>query len=213
LLGEYHMKNGTGTSKSWHENGQLEGEMSHIGGQFCGRQRVWFEDGELAGTQYFLWNGKVSKKKYFEACKTDPVLPRYDETEPESEIKLPSTKYRRGKATSTQRVKHEEFIAKIRAKPNQAEARQWLAENETRNLGEFAPEYARELIEEGYKLGAIKITAVDIQGETTDCLIVELPQQVAKRKRIFEWNNESAQDSGFDPTEDWGQGELFIFFD
>jgi uncharacterized protein YeaO (DUF488 family) len=213
LLGEYTMKYGTGTTKRWHENGQLESELSHIDGQFCGRHRVWFEDGVLAGTEYYIWNRKVSKKKYIEACKTDPVLPRYDQSEPESHIGLPSTKYRRGTATSDEQAKHDQFITKFRSKPNQKEARQWLAENENRNLGELAPEDSRELIEEGYKAGALKIIAVEIQDNSTNCLIVELPPKGIKRKRVFEWNNELAQNSGFDPDADWGQNELFVFFD
>jgi hypothetical protein len=214
LLGEYRMEHGTGVSKSWYENGQLWGETSFVRGQFCGIHRVWFEDGELAGTEFHIRNRKVSKKKYDEACKDDPSLPRYGDSNLKSKLKLPSTKYKKRKTavSEKERKQHDEFIAKFRAQANQAEARHWLAENENRNFGEWAPEESREMIEEGYKAGATKITAVEIQGESTNCLIVELPKEI-KRKRVFEWNNELAQNSGFDPDDDWGQNELFVFFD
>jgi hypothetical protein len=213
MLGEYHMNHGTGISKNWYENGQLWVEISYIDGQFCGRFRCWFEDGDLVATEYYIRNKKVSKKKYLEACKSDPVLPRYQDAEPKSKLKLPSTKYRQRKATEKEREKHDEFIAKFQGKPNQAEVRQWLADDENRNLGEMMPDQSREVIEEGYQAGAVKIMAVEILENSTNCLIVELPPKSAKRKRVFEWNNELAQNSGFDPDDDWGQNELFVFFD
>jgi hypothetical protein len=156
---------------------------------------------------------QVSKKKYDEACKSDATLPRYEDKDPKPKLKLPSTKYQKRKTaiSEKERKQHDEFIAKFRAQANQAEAREWLAKNENRNVGEMAPEESRQTIEEGYKAGAAKITAVEIKDESTNCLIVELPQKETKRRRVFEWNNELAQNSGFDPDEDWGQNELFIF--
>jgi hypothetical protein len=215
LLGEFHMDHGTGISKSWYENDQLEHENYYVQGKFCGRFRCWFEDGEIVSTSYYIRNKQVSKKKYDEACKTDPTLPRYTDSDPKPKLKLPSTKYRKRKTavSEAERKKHEEFIAKFRIQPNQSEAREWLAGDENRNLGEMAPEESREVIEAGYKAGAVKIIAVEIQGESTNCLIVELPEKGIKRKRVFEWDNELAQQSGFDPDDDWGQNELFMFFD
>ena len=215
LLGEYQMNHGTGVSKTWHENGQLTGEISIVRGQFSGRLRCWFEDGDLVGAEYYIKNRTVSKKKYDEACKTDPTLPRYEDDGQKPKLKLPSTKYQKRKTpvSEKERKQHDDFIAKFRGQPNQVEARQWLAENENRNLGEMTPGESREVIEEGYKAGAIKITAIDIKDDTTGCLIVELPSKGTKRERVFEWNNELAQNSGFDPDEDWGQNELFVFFD
>jgi hypothetical protein len=214
LLGEYKMDHGTGVRKNWYENGQLHGETSFVKGQFCGRFRIWFEDGDFIGSEFYIRNRKISKKKYDEACKSDPTLPRYEDKDPKTKLKLPSTKYQKRKTavSEKERKKHEEFIAKFRAQANQAEAREWLSKNENRNIGEMAPEESRETIEEGYKAGAIKITVVEIQDESTNCLIVELPQKETKRRRVFEWNNELAQNSGFDPNDYWGQNELFVFF-
>jgi hypothetical protein len=214
LLGSYEIRNGNGVQKSWFPNGNLKGEITLVNGQWTGRQLAYFEDGALAGESYYIRNAKVSKKKYDEACKKDPALPRYKESQ-KPKASLPTTKYQRSKSpvSEEKRSQHEKFIAEFRAKPNQVEARQWLAGGESRFLGEMTPEASRDVVEDGYKAGASKITAVGVQGETTSCLIVELPPKGAERKRVFEWNNELAQSSGFDPDVDWGQNELFVFFD
>jgi hypothetical protein len=214
ILGEYRMYQGTGFSKHWYENGQLERESYSIGGKLCGRFRCWMEDGNIVSTTYYIMDKAVSKRKYEKACLNDPTLPRYEDGRPKPKCRLPSTKYRKRKisVSEEERDKHNKIIADFRGKSNQAEARQWLANNENRNVGEMTPDAAREVIEGGYKAGAIRITAVDIQGDTTDCLIVELPQKGNQRKEVFEWNNELALSSGFDPDDDWGQSELFVYF-
>ncbi|MGH7981453.1 MAG: hypothetical protein ACREE6_18905 [Limisphaerales bacterium] len=121
-------------------------------------------------------------------------------------------KKREAPVSEWERHRHDEFINKFLRKPNRVEARQWLAGNEGRNLGEMAQEESREFIEEGYNAGATKILAVEIDGNTTNCLIVYLPPSGPKRKQVFEWHGEAAQRCGFDPYEDWGQNELFAYF-
>jgi hypothetical protein len=206
------MDHGTGIVKKWYEDGQLEYETSYIQGQECGRSRIWYEDGELTITEYFIRNRRVSKKKYLEACRSDLTLPRYDEGASETEPPKSIAKYVKREASEAEGRRHNEFINKFLKQPNHSEARQWLADDEIRNIGEMTPEESREYISEGYKAGAAKIIAVEIQGGSTNCLIVYLPRSGSKRKRVFEWNGESAQECGFDPYDDWGQNELFVYF-
>jgi len=222
LLGSFEMRDGTGIQRIWYPNGPLKVEMSVVNGQFCGRQRTYFEDGEFCAEAYWLKGRQVSKKKYLEACAKDTALPRYEDDGVKPTWKLPSTKYRRRKKlpSEAERKKHDAAIAKIRAKPNQVEARQWLSTcpaGAIRTLGEMDGEGTRETVEDGYGAGAQKIIVVGIQaddiGETSDQMIVELPANGPKRRRVFEWANELALQSGFDPQEDWGQEILFIFFD
>lgn len=214
LLGEYHMDRGTGLEKQWYESGQLERESFSIAGKLCGRFRAWEEDGLLESEEYYVMGKQVSKKKYDEACKTDPTLPRYEDDELESEPAEASVKYKKRETpvSELERNKHDEFINKFLRQPNRGEARQWLAEDKNRNIGEMTPEESREFIEKGYKAGAIKILAVEIVEDTANCLIVYLPAAGTKRKKVFEWNGQSAQEHGFDPNEDWGQNELFAYF-
>jgi hypothetical protein len=223
LLGSYELRNGTGVFKKWYENGQLELETPMVNGVENGRGRIWGESGELSMEFFFLNSKQVSRKKYLEACARDPSLPRYEENAPESKVKLHSTKYRLRKTpvSEAERKKHEDLIAKFQAMPNQAEARQWLAASPSgtiRTIGELDEEGTRETIEEGYAAGTQKIIVAAIESdedknETSNQLIVEIPAKGSKRKRVFEWVNELGQQSGFDPEDDWGQAELFIFFD
>ena len=214
LLGECQMDHGTGIRKSWFENGQLKGESSYIRGKLSGRRIMRGEDGEVMRITYYIRDRKVSKKKYNEACKTDLTLPRYPDNESEPEPVEASVKYKKRETpvSEWERNQHDEFINKFLRSPNRGEARQWLSGDEGRNIGIMTPEESREFVEEGYNGGATKILAVEIEDETTNCLIVYLPADGPKRKRIFEWNGESAQKCGFDPYDDWGQNELFVYF-
>jgi hypothetical protein len=215
LLGEFHMNHGTGLIKSWYKNDQLESESYYVHGKEYGRSRMWWEDGTIMGVTYYLGGRKTSKKKYLEACKKDPTLPRYDDNEPEpEEPEIVGIHQKRETPISEwEREQYNEFINKFLRKPNRGEARQWLKGDENRWLGDMTHEDSVELIEEGYKAGAIKIIAVEIADETADRLIVYVPPAGPKRQRVFEWHSIVAQKCGWDPNDDWGQNELFVFFD
>ena len=214
LLAERNMDHGTGVIKSWYENDQLESESYYIRGKCCGRSRMWWEDGTLMSVNYYLSGKKVSKKKYIEACKKDSALPRYkdDNSEPEEPEISGTYQKRESPASEWERHQHDEFIKKFMRQPNRGEARQWLRGDENRNIGELTHDDSVEFIEEGYRAGAAKIIAVEIEDETTNCLIVELPPGGSKRERVFEWNSEFAQKTGWNPYDDWGQNEIFVYF-
>lgn len=215
LLGECHFEHGTGIKKRWHENDQLERESYYIRGQSYGRSRTWDEDGSLIDVTYYLAGSEVSRKKYLEACKKNPTLPRYedDKLEPkEMEITEVYTK-REPPISEWERRQYSEHINKYLRKSNRGEARQWLKGDENRWLGQMTHEDSVELIEEGYKAGATKIVAVDIADETTKRLVVYVPAAGPKRERVFKWHSVVTQKSGWRPNDDWGQDGLFIFFD
>ncbi|HTV41574.1 MAG TPA: hypothetical protein VMF08_13410 [Candidatus Sulfotelmatobacter sp.] len=215
LLGECHMDHGTGISKSWYENDQLESESYHIRGIGFGRSRMWWEDGTLMSVTYYLKGCEVSKKKYLAACEKDPTLPRYEDNEPEPEEPefIGVYKKRETPISEWERQKFADHINKYLRKPNRGEALQWLKGDENRWLGDMTHEDSVELVEEGYKAGATKIVAVEIGDETSDRLIVYVPLAGAKRESVFKWHSIVAQKCGWDPDGDWGQDELFIFLD
>ena len=66
--------------KQWYDNGCLSSEVSVVKGLITGRQKTWYEDGEPVPDAYWIRGKRVSRKKYFEACKTDSELPQYPET-------------------------------------------------------------------------------------------------------------------------------------
>lgn len=214
LLGESRWEHGTGISKSWFENGRLESESYYVRGKRCGRSRIWWEDAGLMSVAYYINDREVSKKKYDEACKANPTLPHYEDDGLEPEPVAAPIKYQKREmpVSEWERHKHRDFIKEFLRQPNRGEARQWLAGGEKRNIGEMTPEESREYVEEGYKAGATKILAAEIEDDTTNCLIIYLPPHGPKRNRVFEWNGESAQKCGFDPYDDWGQNELFAYF-
>ena len=79
FLGEYVMDHGSGIVKMWHANGVQTGEIPLLKGLPNGCQKTWYEDGKAVPDNYFIRGKKVSRKKYFEVCKTDLELPRYPE--------------------------------------------------------------------------------------------------------------------------------------
>lgn len=215
LLGECHFDHGTGISKRWYENGQLESETHCVHGKDCGRSRMWREDGSLMNVKYYLHGSEVIKKKYREACKKDPTLPRYedDESEPEAPEIQGTYQKRETPISDWERQQYTDLINKYLRKPNRGEALQWLKGDENRWLGRMPHVDSLELVEDGYKAGATKIIAVDIDDESTRRLIVYVPLAGAKREQVFKWHSIVVQKCGFDPNDDWGQSELLVFFD
>lgn len=214
LLGECHFEHGTGISKSWYENGQLERETFYVRGKDCGRARMWDEDGSLMSVNYYLKGSKVSRDKYLAACKKDPALPCYADDDSETEEPDIQGTYQKREApiSDWERQQYAENISKYLRKPNRGEALQWLKGDENRWLGQMTHEDSLELIENGYKAGATKIVAVEIEDETSDRLVVNLPPSGPSRERVFKWHSVVAQKCGWEPNDDWGQNELFVFF-
>lgn len=77
FLGEFQMEHGTGVVRMWYEDGSLQAEVPFLRGLLTGRQKSWDEVGEPFATLFWIRGQKATRKKYLEACKTDPELPRY----------------------------------------------------------------------------------------------------------------------------------------
>ncbi|EEF60256.1 hypothetical protein Cflav_PD2952 [Pedosphaera parvula Ellin514] len=73
------MEHGVGVHRDWYDNGILSQELDAYKGLPNGRQKCWDENGEFPLETYYIMGKKVSRKKYLEACKTDPKLPQYPE--------------------------------------------------------------------------------------------------------------------------------------
>jgi hypothetical protein len=226
LVGTWEVRNGRGVFRMWHENGVLSGELPYLDGNWTGRQRVWFEDGELVTQVFWLRGRKVSRKKYLEACKTDPSLPNY-ENEPKVESWETKMKrlVKRGKpAPEPPRISTsaagllEEFLAD----PTRREALDWLqevAESETRSLGEI-PSWKESLalVEEAYaenvtELFVVKVVDCGDGLQNTGTLMARLPAKGKKRKKALAWCNEQNGFQGFDPEEDGGQKWMIVQLD
>ncbi|PQO33257.1 hypothetical protein C5Y96_10410 [Blastopirellula marina] len=102
-----------------------------------------------------------------------------------------------------------------------AEALAWSREatdDDLRTIYEYDNDRTLEIIEEIYKLGAAKVTAVDIDvdpdfGETTDILIVTLPENPTQRADLLQYESQLAQWTGVGGTSDRGQKYLMLWWD
>ena len=126
--------------------------------------------------------------------------------------------------------KTEQVYANLIQLPSAAEALAWLQEasdpqertisggpgSETAWLADRATCIVKGL----YALGAVVVTAVEIEDldeqgthQDTSTLIVELPQDTAKRVLLFAWKSGFAYGTGWDPDIDNGQKYLLVWRD
>jgi hypothetical protein len=75
----------------------------------------------------------------------------------------------------------DEFILSLLRMPDKIEAGHWLASaGESHYIGEMSHEESVELVKEVYRLGAVRVDAVDIGTNaglsSTDSLVVTLPR-------------------------------------
>jgi hypothetical protein len=195
---------GTGVSKHWFPNGQLELEISVVDEAFTGRQRQWNEDGNLIEENFFLNNRRVTKDDYAHASRLDASLPSYDLDEPQVH------------RIAAKRTKSERLIKRLLATKN-AEAIEWLKTNgraAKKTLAELSAKKSVALVSELYKAGAVRVLAVDIDegpngNENTGKLVVDLPRETAKRNAILELC--ACKQFPYSPEEDRGQSRVAIF--
>ena len=218
IAGTYEMHDGTGVQKGWHSDGSLLGEITWLNGTWTGRQRVYFQGGGFVGESYWIKGRQVSKRKYFEACKSDPALPRYDS----GDILKPALRRTRRKAVAHPIPAEEDpAVGEWLADPQTKEALQWLKEGPTldRTLGELPTREASvKLVEKLYALGALKVWAVRIESSdpaegNTGKLLIGLPMEKQSRQKLFRWAAKEARRHGFDPETDTGQQHLFVMLD
>jgi hypothetical protein len=182
LLGKYKMVHGSGIQRTWHDNGQIQMEISTVFGEFCGRNRTWLSDGTLISESFCLHQKNVSAAEYRAA--KDKSLPNF-RGQP---AKIPP------RNSALEKRMFRLFVAWLLKKPHRSEARKWLqktpADKGARSLGRFKRENdAAKFVEALYEAGATKVIAPDIYASKTgdqfaDCLLVQLPKIVVKRKAV-----------------------------
>lgn len=112
-------------------------------------------------------------------------------------------------------------IDELMESPQSKEVLVWLQGGApgTRTLGEQSTtEASVSFAQELYSLGAVRITAVEIDTydsgeENTGKLVVTLPSDLVARAKLFAWNTEHAREMGFSPDEDVGQKHLLLMLD
>jgi len=218
LLGAFEIKDGTGVQLQWYPDGTLMSEMPWLHGNVTGRFRAYYEDGELAGDIYWLDDKKVSRKRYMEACKRNPELPRY---EPERSARKPRSKEKAPEQPAREMTSSDEIELQLLAGPAVREALAWLQETRqpSRSLGEATgQDESIRLVKKLYALGAVTVHAVEIDGapsedQNTGKVVIELPQEQGQRDKLMKYCGKLAHEQGFDPEPDVGQRYLFLMLD
>jgi hypothetical protein len=182
LLGSFRMTHGTGIQKVWHDNGRLQLEFATVGGEFCGRKRLWLRDGTPLSDSLYLYGLAVTPGEYRKATAKNRRLPKLHGRF----IKRPLPN------RAKQKHIHRVFISSLLAKRNRSEAQAWLQSDNktTRSLGHFKRvSDAAKFVGEIYQAGAIKIIVPDIYynkrgDQFADALLVQLPKAAKVRKSI-----------------------------
>jgi hypothetical protein len=210
LLGEYRMVHGTGVHRTWHDNGRLQSEFSIVNGNFSGRCRLWLSDGKLMSEDILLRGKQVTAEAYRAARAQDRSLPKLTG---KAGKPLP-------RRVATEKHVHEVFVRSLLGQKNRAEAGEWLngGGKAMRSLGRFKRvSDALKFVEAIYEAGATQVIAPDIYdgkkgAQFADCLLVQLPKILAKRKAIRKVCGQlSKRKLGvFLPEKDIGESHLYL---
>ena len=110
-------------------------------------------------------------------------------------------------------------VKKLIRKRGNAEALSWLqtsGANVHRGISEMSNAESIAFVKRIYRWGAATVIAADIKinspYESTDALLVALPEDGSTRATVFEKINEDAAQRGWDPHADTGQSHLLVFF-
>ena len=102
-----------------------------------------------------------------------------------------------------------EYLQEMLDRGNAHEAKAWLAESLNRTFDSIGRGDAVLIVDELYQAGAVKVTAM-VYGPECGQLIVELPSDKDKRKKIFAWEAKFQKKQGDPPTKDEGQDSLML---
>jgi hypothetical protein len=201
LLGSFRMEHGTGTQKSWHDNGRLNLEFA---------SRMWLRDGTLISDQILLFDRNVTPDQYRRAAARDPRLPKL-----RGRIGKPPVKNR-----ALQKHIYRVFLSGLLSKRNRSEARTWLkaAGKKARALGRFKrANDAAKLVQELYQAGASQVMVPDIYRnqrgtQFADSLLVQLPRDTAGRKAVRAVCAQlpKRNPGAVEPDKDMGESHLYL---
>ena len=112
--------------------------------------------------------------------------------------------------------------------PDSVEALSWLQGSgeiwRTLSSGDgsdsaLSDDEALKFVQHLYQLGAKRVTAIHIEGfeeqeehQDTDSLVVELPEEAALRKQLFEWKASFDEEGGWDTEPDEGQKYMLLWW-
>jgi antitoxin component YwqK of YwqJK toxin-antitoxin module len=208
LLGTFEMNMGTGLSKQWFPNGQIEFEASIVGEKFTGRMRRWDEEAHLVQETFFQGNKMVSKEDYQRAVEAAPSLPSFIHESGDQPTAVTKSKGRRSG--------HERIIARLLS-TRTANALEWLNTNSPESAKTLGKMNATKSVAFATALkgaGAVEVLAVDIDedragNENADKLVIFLPTDQTKRQAIRKYC--ARRKCEISPEKETGHSHLAVF--
>jgi hypothetical protein len=207
-----------GPWRSWHPNGVLASEYWFERGRYVNCvNRTWDECGRLLGECVWV-DGTMIEARVFdkdgERITEDTIAAKARAAE-RAFGKVKDTAYRGGESGRETNVIRQLLQSRRR------DAAEWLGEAadlDSRCIGPLDRERASALVRQLVKLGAVRVLAVELQttpgttSESTNHLLVELPDGLGARQRLFEFEADHAIAQGYDPVGDTGEQYLYLKF-
>jgi len=215
LIVSYEIVDGSGVQKMWVEAQQFFVENTWHKGRMTGRTRTYLKDGTVISEGYQFKGKMISKEQYFDECRKDPTMPRYDNNENMSKNEVVPSKEPR---TSPIDSSSDKFCNDIISSSKAVEAREWLKDRKC-YLGEDMDEKeTAALIESFYKAGAVNIWIFDITEdepgvEYSGRMIIELPKDDKSRRKLVKLSNKVTAGDGFEEEIDYSQKYIFLMLD
>lgn len=217
-----------GPWRLWHPNGVLGLEWWYENHLFAdGVHREWFPNGKLKREVTFRGGRQISEVVYNSKGMRVPTHMEELNAEQRARIEKWAAKaravklsVRRHSTDSTQEQRAysgaaiQEFLA-----GKKRSAKEWLGEAiepGARTLGEMDHAVSMLLVDSLLGLGAAEVLAVKIESrddsehETTNHLVVELPEDAHTRARVFAFVNAYSKWMGFDAERDEEQSHLYL---
>ncbi len=210
-----------GRWRQWHPNGQLAGEFFLEHNVYVnGTNRFWYPDGRLAMEQTYS-RGRIVHHAIFNPDGTPMAGPENSARAlmKKAIARGEKAKPRRLRKTADPNALETAAFIEQRLAGRTAPALAWLGEataDAERTLGEMDPKLSVEFVEALSKLGAAEIVAVDIEvalgtdGQTSNHLVIRLPEDSQARARVLGFCSVIAKDQGFDAMIDSGQAWEFL---
>jgi hypothetical protein len=210
-----------GRWRQWHPNGQLAGEWWLDKGVYMnGTNRTWYPDGALESEDTYANGNEIKALHYSPSGKLLPTLSDQQRRRLRKLVaKAKLAKPGRGRRVDPDEAARTQAFVQERLAGPTAGAREWLrgaSDASRRNLGEMDTDVSIELVEHLHDLGSGNVLAVDItditgcDDQTTNHVLVQLPDDPESRARVFSLCNALTKEQGFDAEPDHGQEFLYL---
>jgi hypothetical protein len=210
---------------SFDPNGELLSE-THSYGLLDIAIQIDYQAGSVVSELYFIKRSLVSRARYEKVRADFPDMPPADAAledlsgdlvKSASREKRERRKALAHRPVDPEQARHiDEFCKSLMAQGEHADAITWV-ESPTHTLGELTNAGSKKLVQKLAKLGCESIHACDIETQNADAntghLVVELPTDAPRRKRILREIVRLAHQQGYEGDPDDGQAYSYIKLD